>query len=526
MSSWEFTIMYAGLCVLLRGANIGAWRMAERRWAVEDDPPAVDAYEIALLDGGPQRAIATAVALLRRRGVVRDGASPGTLAIASELDADADPLERAVYDDVRRSGQIATTALRKQPAGSDALARIETGLTQSRLLVGRRSTALVRCLALGGPSVLLVLGVARLATHWDYDHDEPMRYLLLITLGVAFVAVDHLIAQLRFDGRLFPTATGRALLERWRPEHPDTSESEEERLALAIALGGDTSARAATACGASTLVAQQLEPHDASSALLIAEELLLLGSAQSRDGRPGTELGAQLAGAVLTELMLRGRIAVEAQTNADQPAVAVLDPSATGDDLLNEALGLLTRNATLVTRPSLNYRVCGWAARRRLRSRGAVSPRDVVSWWRKYWMIAEFPGLAPTVVQQLLTLMEGLDPIEDHVARRLVDRGVLRWQFAGPWPYVLIAHDMHADLRERVRSVALAPDRHDDPATAYLLAMCALYYTDWALEAVIDNMSERWIVRPHARSVLEEQPIARGVTLIVDKHKRALDDIY
>jgi hypothetical protein len=429
---------------------------------------------------------------------------------------------------VRRSGQIATTALRDQLASSDALARIETDLTRSGLLIDRHSLALTRWLWLGGPPVLLVLGVAWLATHWDYYNDESMRWLLLMTIAVGAVAVGHLIEHHYFSDRYFPdrlppTAPGRSLLKRWRKEDPDTSETEEERLALMVALSGDESAGAATAPDARTPAAKQHQPRDITGALLIAEDLLLLGSAQSSDA-PGSEFRPQLAGAILTELMLRDRIAIQAQTNAAPPTIAVLDRGATGDDLLDEALALLRTNATPITPPSLSDRIFGWAARQRLRSRGVVSPRDVVSWWTNHWTLAEFPDLAPTVVQQLLRLMEGLDPIEDRVARRLVARGVLRGQFAGAWPYVLVAHDMHADLRERVRSVALLPARHDDPKTAYLLAMCGVYYTQWTLAAVIDKPNERWIVRPRAKSALAEHPIAPSVNLIMLKHASAFDD--
>lgn len=249
---------------------------------------------------------------------------------------------------------------------------------------------------MGGPVVLLMVGVARLATHWDYYDDEPMRWLLLMTIAVGAVAVGHLIEHRYFPDRYFPdrlppTALGRSLLERWRKEDPDTSETKEERLALAVALG-DEAASAVTAPDARTLAAKHHEPRDPTGALLIAEDLLLLGMARSGNG-PGSELSPQLAGAILTELMLRERVAIRAQSNAGQPTVTVVDRAATGDDLLDEALALLTTNATPVASPSLSDRVFGWAARRRLRSRRVVSPRDVVSWWRKHWRLAEFPDL-------------------------------------------------------------------------------------------------------------------------------------
>jgi hypothetical protein len=119
-------------------------------------------------------------------------------------------------------------------------------------------------------------------------------------------------------------------------------------------------------------------------ALPIAEQLLLLGCAEPREYRPNDELGAQLAGAVLTELIVRERVAVQRAGDADE-TVAIIDASPTGDDLLDEGLGLLGGvRSTRVTGSAVN-RVWGVAARRRLRSRGLIGSRDITLWWRGAW---------------------------------------------------------------------------------------------------------------------------------------------
>jgi uncharacterized protein (TIGR04222 family) len=73
VDSTQFVIVYASSCVLLYVANVVAWRVAERTAAANYDPPAVDVYELAMLNGGPALAITTAVTMLHRRGMSARG---------------------------------------------------------------------------------------------------------------------------------------------------------------------------------------------------------------------------------------------------------------------------------------------------------------------------------------------------------------------------------------------------------------------------------------------------------------------
>jgi uncharacterized protein (TIGR04222 family) len=543
MSSTQFVVVYASSCVLLHVANLVVWRFAERTTVAADDPPAVDVYELAMLNGGPPLAITTAVTMLHRRGVVGAGPSPGTIAIRGELHVDADPIEREVYDAVRRMGAVAIAALARELADSDALENIRAGLRRGRLLMDAHSIWWGRALWLGGPFVLLVVGVDRLLTTWDGDNDDATTYLLILTLWIALVTMEHVLDgpryQRRFAGRAPPTALGRSLLTQWRKENPDDIASEEERVAMTIALTDDpkrynddpllasnaivSRARELARVPAPTSARRPMVGELSDDALPIAEQLLLVGCAEPREQPPDEELGAQLAGAVLTELIVRERVAVRRGGDAGE-TVAIIDASPTGDDLLDEGLALLGPvRSTRVTGSAVN-RVWGIAARGRLRSRGGlIGSRDITLWWRGAWTCAEFPGLAPTVVREILTLYEGLDPLVDRVARQLVDRGALGQRLEGWWPYVVWADEPHRQIRDRVRTAALAPDPQREPRTAYLVAMCAVD-SPWLRDAILNDRIERRHASVCARIALGQCAVAPAVKLIVRQYHAANDD--
>jgi hypothetical protein len=160
-----------------------------------------------------------------------------------------------------------------------------------------------RVLWLGGPFVLLVIGVARLLTTWDGDNDDATTYLLILTLWIALVTMEHVIDgpryQRRFAGRAPPTALGRSLLTQWRKENPDDIASEQERIAMTIALTDDpkrynddpllasnaitSRARELARVPALTSARRPMVGELPGDALPIAEQLLLLGCAEPRE---------------------------------------------------------------------------------------------------------------------------------------------------------------------------------------------------------------------------------------------------
>ena len=82
------------------------------------------------------------------------------------------------------------------------------------------------------------------------------------------------------------------------------------------------------------------EPSDLLSLPLHEELLLLMLRDEQGTIAPGAMEAQTLAGALFGELMLRGRIDVLEQGR--RTVVSVLDPSPTGDDILDECLGLVS----------------------------------------------------------------------------------------------------------------------------------------------------------------------------------------
>ena len=236
LGSLQFLILYGSLCALLRAANILAWSAVERTAPVSHDTP-VDAYELAMVNGGPRQAITTALTMLTWRGVARAEGPDGTLHVEGDMSADAHPPRRAVYEDVRRHGLLHAAALRHEPATSETLEHVRTTLTAKGLLIDPRYTAWTGRLWLWGPVVLFVLGAGRLLAMWQYiDADTNMRLLLFTTLGVGIVALSHAHDQRRYDGRPLPSERGRSLVEQWRSKDRAAIEAEDARVAFATAL--------------------------------------------------------------------------------------------------------------------------------------------------------------------------------------------------------------------------------------------------------------------------------------------------
>lgn len=528
LGSLQFLVLYGGLCALLRVANILAWRAVERSAPISH--ATVDAYELAMVNGGPRQAITTALTMLTWRGVARAQGSHGTLQVQADIGADAHQLERAVYEDLRRSGGLEAAALPHEPATSESLEHIRTKLIGQGLLLDARYTAWAGRLWLWGPVVLFVVGAGRLLAMWQYiDADTNMRLLLFTTLGVGIVALFHAHDQRRYDKRPLPSERGRSLVEQWRSKDRAAIETEDARIAFATALADQEQWDPSRVPSRLTAEPSRHADHRAESdtaaaptnhssirPLLLGEELLLNICAQARDAAPDPTLAARLAAALLIELALRERIDVEITADAEE-VVTVIDESSTGDDLLDEALALLTPGAAPPAPVPPTERLWGLAARRRLRSRDHVSNRDIVSWWWGSWTCAEFPALTPTIVQRILSLYEALRPLEHRVARRLVQRGSLREQLAGPWPYQPCEHMPYHPPYRHTRRTGPESQRKND---AHTNATAATEHTRRLLvTALTTDGYRRTPASPDLP--LPATAITRAVELIVRKYEDA-----
>jgi hypothetical protein len=93
----------------------------------------LDLYELAMLSGGPDLAIATAAAQLHGDGLLKSWAD-GTLQAVGELAGGAHPLECEVHATVRRERAMTGAALRAELGGRNAIALLTEDLTEAGLL--------------------------------------------------------------------------------------------------------------------------------------------------------------------------------------------------------------------------------------------------------------------------------------------------------------------------------------------------------------------------------------------------------
>ena len=209
----EFLAGYGMLCVVAAAVISWQWRQAIGRTERGSDPlPELDVYEVALIGGGPQLALTTALTRLHRDKLLRIRQREGTLKVSGALDATAAPVEREVFEAVRREPGISTLALRKEVKSGDALASMSARLTQSGLLLDAEQAARVRRLWIVG-ALLTALGIARIVA--ASSHDPAVGWTAAMVLLVAGATV-WLYRQ-----RPLATSRGRDVLRRLRAERDD-----------------------------------------------------------------------------------------------------------------------------------------------------------------------------------------------------------------------------------------------------------------------------------------------------------------
>jgi uncharacterized protein (TIGR04222 family) len=227
----QFLWFYASLCAFVAAAIARQWHRAlGARTRSKDPTPNLGIYKVAMLNGGAQLAISTALTTLYRDGVVRAGIEPGTHVVGGELPADADRLERAVFETVRHDQGISTEALRAELAESEPIQWLSTELTEVGLLVEEGTARRLRWLWLWAALVAL-LGAVRVIA--DFQAGDSSGYLIVLVAGVISVTV-WLARQ-----PTHATARGREIVRAERETHdeirrvPQAGES-----VMAVALFG------------------------------------------------------------------------------------------------------------------------------------------------------------------------------------------------------------------------------------------------------------------------------------------------
>lgn len=199
----QFLWGYGALCAI---AAMVVWQ--ERRRVLgpvpttRDPQPELGPYRLALISGGPQRAITAAAAQLFRDGCL--AGADGTLTASGELARTADPLEREVFEAVRHEPGIPVEDMNARVRDGDAIAAMTEQMTRSGLLADAADVRRLRLLWIV-PALLAALGLARVLGGAD---DGVVLFALIAT---AVVATLWLLSV-----RPLATRRGRSLLQRQR----------------------------------------------------------------------------------------------------------------------------------------------------------------------------------------------------------------------------------------------------------------------------------------------------------------------
>jgi len=205
-----FTCTYGALC----GLSIAAlWLRRQRLLTAGDgDGPVgdeIDAYGLAMINGGPRLAITIVAAQLHRRGALVGGAGASAIVAGPrpQASAGASELEHEVYEAVRRDPGLGPRGLRSQLEASAPVRLIASSLVRRGLLLDDATRARISLLWLWTLPVL-ALGVARVLS--TGGREAAGTYLVV-------VAAVFACATLRFaTQRPRATTRGQRLVERER----------------------------------------------------------------------------------------------------------------------------------------------------------------------------------------------------------------------------------------------------------------------------------------------------------------------
>jgi uncharacterized protein (TIGR04222 family) len=183
LSGPEFLWLYGVGLVAGLVVAIGV-RMRVRRPRPAEPPAALDTAELGFLGGGPENAVAVAVARLAAAGIVRVNRS-GEVSATSPVQPTGQPLDDAVLGELDRPRMVA--ALRRRSTVESATTAIGEALVRRGLLVSPAKAVRARLL---GPVVLYVVFVVGIV-RWvnGISNDLPVGYLTVLLFLTAVILV-------------------------------------------------------------------------------------------------------------------------------------------------------------------------------------------------------------------------------------------------------------------------------------------------------------------------------------------------
>ncbi len=235
----EFLTFYISLVVM--GIALAAWLRFSLCLVSTNtkQQPDLNTYEIAFLAGGNHRLIMAAITSLIKQGYVEVlkekspfGRTQSKLVVTGKINAIADPVEKAVAQDILATDGAIKQVFQKSKAMKDSIrARLEQlglFLSDAQALKAQIYPSLIVVILLGIGLCKMAVGISR---------DKPVGLLLICIFGLLVLGARFFVKPQRQRSRygeiIFNDLTNRL-------QHLKTANSSDSELVLAVALFGAT----------------------------------------------------------------------------------------------------------------------------------------------------------------------------------------------------------------------------------------------------------------------------------------------
>ncbi|MFN7245417.1 MAG: TIGR04222 domain-containing membrane protein [Microcystis sp.] len=235
----EFLTFYISLVVM--GIALAAWLRFSLCLVSTNtkQQPDLNTYEIAFLAGGNHRLIMAAITSLVKQGYVEVlkekspfGRTQSKLVVTGKIDAIADPVEKAVAQDILATDGAIEQVFRKSTGMKDSIrARLEQlglFLSDAQAFKAQIYPSLIVVILLGIGLCKMAVGISR---------DKPVGLLLICIFGLLVLGARFFVKpqckRSRYGEIIFNDLTNRL-------QHLKTANSSDSELVLAVALFGAT----------------------------------------------------------------------------------------------------------------------------------------------------------------------------------------------------------------------------------------------------------------------------------------------
>ena len=225
----EFLTFYIFLVVM--GIALAAWLRFSLCLVSGNinQQPDLNTYEIAFLAGGNHRLIMAAITSLVKQGYV-EVLKEGKLVVTGKIDAIADPVEKAVAQDILATDGAIEQVFRKSTGMKDS---IRSRLEQLGLFLSDAQAFKAQIYPSLIVVILLGIGLCKMAV--GISRDKPVGLLLICIFGLLVLGARFFVKpqRSRYGEIIFDDLTNRL-------QHLKTANSSDSELVLAVAFFGAT----------------------------------------------------------------------------------------------------------------------------------------------------------------------------------------------------------------------------------------------------------------------------------------------